>query len=301
MFVTNRKGQTMMTTKLETITPVMAKKWLEKMIANRPLSEGKSLEYAISMDEGKWSLNGETIKFDNKDRLFDGQHRLSACVLAEKPFKSYVVRGVEDPMAFATVDVGRARTHADIFDIAGIANANIASNAASWIYMYKNDMLGPNGAKQRRFTKADLSPGILGKVEALPVKGGMAKDVLLKFMHPHKTKLSDAVKFANNQRKGNKIISRGALAGAYFLFSEKSEVAAGKFFRDLLEGTELQADDAVFRLRERLMMNKASKKKLNRYQIFHLTVKAWNKRRAGEKVGHTGLRVMPGEDFYKIA
>lgn len=289
-----------MTTKLETITPVMAKKWLEKMIANRPLSEGKALEYAISMDEGKWSLNGETIKFDNKDRLFDGQHRLSACVLAEKPFKSYVVRGVEDPMAFATVDVGRARTHADIFDIAGIANANIASNAAIWIYMYKNDMLGPNGSKQRRFTKADLSPGILGKVEALPVKGGMAKDVLLKFMHPHKTKLSEAVKFANNRRKGTRILSRGTLAGAYFLFAEKSEPGAVKFFNDLLEGSELHADDPVFRLRERLMTNAASKTKLNRFQTFHLIVKAWNKRRAGQKVGYTGMRIMPGEEFYKI-
>src|SRR5258708_4531118 len=184
----------MMTTKLETITPVVAKKWLEKMIANRPLSEGKSLEYAIAIDEGKWSVNGETIKFDNKDRLFDGQHRLSACVLAEKPFKSYVVRGIEDQMAFATVDVGRARTHGDIFDIAGYTNANIAATAAMIIYTYKNDMLASFGLKQRRYAKG-LSGPVVEKLDTMPVKGGIRKDVLLKFCAPFKSKIMEAVKF----------------------------------------------------------------------------------------------------------
>ena len=287
----------MMTTKLETITPVMAKKWLEKMIANRPLSEGKSLEYAISMDEGKWVVNGETIKFDNKDRLFDGQHRLQACVLAEKPFKSYVVRGIEDQMAFATVDVGRARTHGDIFDIAGFKDANASSAAAMWIYYYKNDMLMPNSLKARRYQKSELSAGVKEKVSALPVRGGLPKDVLLKFIHPYKTKLADAVKFARNL-KGTKVAGRGMIAGCYVLFAEKSEVAAVKFFSDLIEGTELQGDDPVYRLRERLLMNKVSKAKLNRFQQMFLLCKAWNKRRAGEKVGT--LKIVEGEDFPKI-
>src|SRR6266850_4515569 len=138
MFVINRKGKIMMTTKLETITPVMAKKWLEMIATNRPLSDSKCLEYAIEMEEGKWIINGETIKFNGDGTLFDGQHRLQACILSEKPFKSFVIRGIEDKMAFATVDVGKIRSGGDIFFIAGYKDQNSAAACAMWIYLYKN-------------------------------------------------------------------------------------------------------------------------------------------------------------------
>src|SRR4051812_39659069 len=91
------------------IAPKLASEWLRTMVANRPLSQIKAVEYGLAMERGDWVLNGETIKFNDKGNLIDGQHRLQACVLAGKPFQTYVVRGIADDRAFATIDTGKLR------------------------------------------------------------------------------------------------------------------------------------------------------------------------------------------------
>lgn len=283
-------------TKLETITPVMAKKWLEKMIANRPLSEGKSLEYAISMDEGKWIVNGATIVFDDKDRLIDGQHRLQACMLAEKPFSSYVVRGVDDPMAFATIDQGKGRTHGDIFSVAGYPDPNNAAAAGMLIYLYKHDLISVYGVKQRRFTK-NMSSAVVSKLEKMPVRASnITKEDLLEYCRSFKTRLIESVRFSGRVKK-NKLMVVSMIAACHILFAEKSKEDADKFFVDMFAGTGLKGTDPVFLLRERLIFNQSSNNKLTRYMTFALVLKAWNKRRSGD--GVKSLRMADGEDFPK--
>ena len=225
---------------VETITPVMAKKYLEKMIGNRPLSEGKTIEYGIAMERGQWRLNGETIKFDTSGRLFDGQHRLQACLLAEKPFKTYVIRDIEDPQAFATVDVGKMRSHGDIFGIAGYPSSAVASGAALLVFQHKNGFLTlrPNSVGgPRRMKKGEAK--FLSKLERLPIKSGnVTKEQLLRFAEPFKDRLIGAVRFAQNCKAG-KLLTRTMIAGCYFLFAEKSEIDAKSFFTDLCEGAGL--------------------------------------------------------------
>src|SRR3990167_203746 len=127
--------------RLETITPALAQTYLENMAGNRPLSEGKTVEYGIIMERGQWRLNGETIKFDDHGRLFDGQHRLQACILAGKQFQTYIISGIKDPNAFVTVDVGKTRSHGDIFGIAGYPSVNNIAAATMIVYEYKNKLL----------------------------------------------------------------------------------------------------------------------------------------------------------------
>lgn len=286
-------GQTI---QLETITPQMAESYLKTMVPNRTLNQGKAVEYAIVMDEGGWSLNGETIKFNSSGQLFDGQHRLQACVLAGKSFQSYVVRGISDEKAFATVDVGKTRNHGDIFGIAGYPQANLASVAAMLIYRYRNGLLMSSGTNARRWVKGSKS--ILKKLDHMPVKSvDITKAELLKFSEPFKDRLVAAVREAEKFRAG-KMIATGTVAGCYFLFSEKSEVDARRFFSDLVEGVGLSASDPVYWLRERLIANMGNIHKLQRGAILHLTFKAWNKRRAGEKV--RTLKLVQGEEFPKI-
>lgn len=281
---------------LETITPAIASKWLETMVNNRTLSQSKAIEYAIAMDDDRWSINGETVKFDAQGRLFDGQHRLQACVLAAKPFKSYVAYGITDGDASSTVDVGKNRSHGDVFSIAGYPSCNIASGAALLIYQYKHDQFGPGGSTNRRYTKG--SKAILKKLDRLPVKGAtVTKEELLSFAAPFKERLIAAVRFAENV-KARKLLSSGMVAGCYFLFCEKSEEDAKRFFFDLCEGVGLSGSDPVYWLRERLMTNMAAPNKLQRGAILMLIFKAWNKRRAGEKT--KSLKLLDSEEFPKI-
>lgn len=278
---------------LETVTPAMAAKWLQTMVNNRTLSQAKAIEYAIAIDDSRWVVNGETLKFDAEGRLFDGQHRLQGCVLADKPFKSYVAYGISDDDAFSTVDVGKNRTHGDVFSIAGYPNCNLASGAALLVYQYKNKHFGPGGSVSRRHTKG--SKEILKKLDRLPVKGAaVTKEELLTFSAPFKDRLIGAVRFAENV-KTKKMLSSGMVAGCYFLFCEKSEPDAQRFFLDLSEGVGLSGSDPVYWLRERLMTNMASPNKLQRGAVLTLIFKAWNKRRAGDKT--KTLKLIEGEDF----
>lgn len=281
---------------LETITPEQAEKWLQRMVSNRTLSQSKEIEYAIVIDEGKWVVNGETIKFNAKGELIDGQHRLRGCVLAGKPFRSWVAYDIDDDRAFATIDVGKTRTHGDVFSIAGYPNSNLSSGAALLVYQYKNNLLNPGGSENRRYTKG--SKALLQKIGKLPVKGGsVTKDELLLFAEPFKDRLIAAIRFAENV-KVRKILSTGMVAGCYFLFCEKSQTDAERFFTDLCEGVGLSGSDPVYWLRERLMTNMAAPHKLTRGAILTLVFKAWNKRRTGEKT--KTLKLIEGEAFPKI-
>jgi hypothetical protein len=77
----------------------------------RKRTDGYVARLARSMSEGRWEENGETIKISSDGTILDGQHRLAACVLANKSFKTIVVRGVPSVIH---VDMGMKRSAASI-------------------------------------------------------------------------------------------------------------------------------------------------------------------------------------------
>jgi hypothetical protein len=278
---------------IELIKPVDAEKMLSTMVKNRPVSEAKVLEYAIAIDTGKWTVNGETIKFDSDGRLFDGQHRLRACVLAEKAIRTYVARGIEDERAFATVDVGKNRTHSDIFGISGFGNPNLVSSVAMIVYLQKHGRIGWNGiiGMSRRPTGA--SDAIATKLRRLPsAHQTVQKDELLRFAEKIVEELASAARFAERWKQ-SRLLPRPMVGGTFYLFRERSFTDATQFFTDLDEGVGLARTDAVYHLRERLIDNASSNAKLSRWMVLGLMFKAWNKRRGGESVRY--LRVQDGE------
>lgn len=122
-------------TAIELITPEMAKEYLTHNIVNRKPNKGQVAYYARMMSEGKWMLNGESIVFDNKGNLTNGQHRLMAGLLANVPFQSVVVRNVDNE-SFTTIDQGKKRSAKDSFSINGIPNGtNIASAIRKFIIL----------------------------------------------------------------------------------------------------------------------------------------------------------------------
>lgn len=96
----------------ERITPQRAKELLEANRENRQLQKRQIAELAGQIEGGRWLLTHQGIAFDTNGRLVDGQHRLKAIVLANKPAELVVCRGL-DPAAFPVVDQGRARSIAD--------------------------------------------------------------------------------------------------------------------------------------------------------------------------------------------
>lgn len=111
---------------------------------NRGKRAVKIRRFADAMKTG-WGLTGDTMKFSNRGQLVDGQNRLHACILADCPFTSHVVFGIEHGL-FAVMDRGTNRNGTDILTIAGYSHAGVLYPALRWIKLIET------GEAKRRTT-----------------------------------------------------------------------------------------------------------------------------------------------------
>jgi hypothetical protein len=114
--VIEMKGKKSM--EVATITPDIARQWLDNNIRNRPVREGTIRKYVEAMKAGQWELNGETIKFSTEGVLLDGQHRLRAVVQSGVTIQSYVIHNLSGKV-FDTIDTGANRSIGDLLALQG--------------------------------------------------------------------------------------------------------------------------------------------------------------------------------------
>jgi len=234
----------------ETITPKKALAWLKLNTANRPMSQANVKKYAELMRAGKWELNGETIKFNCTDTLIDGQTRLTACVEAQVPFESYVVRGLPEK-AFDTIDRGKMRNTSDVLARRGEKHYTILAAAGSLLTQW--ELTG----KMARSYAARLDQ-IVDCIEANP-------------------DIRNAVHEARNMHTGSKMcMPSGVASFLLFLFSKNNEVKAKEFMSKVLLGENLLKSMPEFKLRTRLLDNMTAIAKLRSHVIVALAIKAWN-------------------------
>src|SRR5208337_4885018 len=94
------------------VTPEMARDWLGANQKNRRPKKSTVQAYARDMVAGEWKLAGDPIRFDSSKNLLDGQHRLLACIIAERPFQTVVMRDLS-PEVMRVLDHGCRRTVGD--------------------------------------------------------------------------------------------------------------------------------------------------------------------------------------------
>lgn len=126
---------------VETIDPNEAAELLLRNTTNRRVRPNLVEKYAHDMRNGNWHLNGEPILIDVDGRILSGQHRLLACIEAETPFETMVVRGVAAE-AMPTIDTGDSRSLGDYLGIDGMANAQVVSSIVSWAMRYDAMIVG---------------------------------------------------------------------------------------------------------------------------------------------------------------
>jgi hypothetical protein len=102
--------------KLEIITPKTALEYLKNNlnddgIRNRKIDSHAVERYVKDIEAGRF-LVGETIKFDTKGNMIDGQSRCTAIYKANIPILCFVMRGLH-PDTFAVIDGGKKRTIKD--------------------------------------------------------------------------------------------------------------------------------------------------------------------------------------------
>jgi hypothetical protein len=130
------------TTEIETITPALAKVYLETNTHNRKTREVRVQQYASAMRSGHWGLSHQGIAIDQDGVLKDGQHRLLAVIMAGKSVPMMVTKGL--PPTFKVngnvVDImdvfdnGAGRTVADQLHLShGFNNQNAMAAACATI------------------------------------------------------------------------------------------------------------------------------------------------------------------------
>jgi hypothetical protein len=126
----------MITTTIETIDAETAKHYLRMMNDNnRNLDDGYVGELMAIQKQGKWKVNGDSIRFDTNNELRDGQHRLRMVERTGNPIQVVVVRGIE-PDAFMTMDCGKRRTFADTLEIHRWKYARQLAATTNWVWKY---------------------------------------------------------------------------------------------------------------------------------------------------------------------
>lgn len=103
-----------------TVTPAMAANILEYYHDpnNRRVKIGSRNSYVNDMRNGKFTLTHQAIAFTAQGMLFDGQHRLNACVVSAVNFDTVVIFGIGQPSVI-NADIGIKRSIADVSRYSG--------------------------------------------------------------------------------------------------------------------------------------------------------------------------------------
>ncbi len=232
--------------RLEEIGPELAEQMLAANCMNRSIAGSIVEKYARDMRDGRWQLNGQTIKISADGKLLDGQHRLEAVKKAGRPFKVIVVRGVLTS-TFGSLDAGRRRALNEILRDREEVNTTVLASALRWLWMLRHEVL----------LAANTSPTNGEMLEILEESPG----------------IRDSIKFTSAARD---IISGGMSADMHYNFSRVDATYADEFFSRLIDGVNLDAKSPIYLLRERLLKNKGSYRlRMAENERAALTMKAW--------------------------
>ena len=151
----NGKRNPKLKTEVQTITPDIAKAYLDRNFKNRKHSKMTVLAYARDMKAGKWALTGDPLQFDVDGNLLNGQHRLMACVEADTAFETMVVHGLL-ATAQDRIDTGKPRGMADVLTMNGFHNAHLVASIARIVYAQRHGFFYSNSVKPTHSELAEI-------------------------------------------------------------------------------------------------------------------------------------------------
>ena len=239
--------------KRELITPSLAKKYIESNINNRRLKISNIARYAKDMANGRWkSDTAEPIKISKSGIILDGQNRLHAIIKSNTPIFFHVATNVEDDV-FDVLDTGASRSAGDVFRIKGIKQEN---TIPSIIAMYNLLLDGTRVVvqKDKKATNAELLSQYLQDESFWQNVARQSHNWYLSFA---------------------KILQPSYIGGFYSYFLKLNESLAYQFMSQLTTGIGIE-NECISLLRQKLMQDKMSPRKMQPRLKMALIIKTWN-------------------------
>lgn len=259
---------TVVTTRMQTVTPEQATEWLANNTHNRNLREAHVAALARDIKAGDWKWNGDSIKFAQDGTLLDGQHRLYAIARAGQPIEMLVIEGLEKDTQ-ATMDTGTKRTGSDMLKLRG--EKYYATLAAG----LRTSILWDKGHR-------NLSTG--GKITT--------NKELLQYLEEH-PEMRDYTERYTQLRRGLVLPASVGIIAIRLLTEIDAEDAA--YFFDRLESDEGHyRGEPIYEARRTIKdaAESTSKTTGGRTSTWKLAIiiKAWNKYRNGETIKQLSYR-----------
>jgi hypothetical protein len=216
-----------MQTKLVRITPKLAAEWLDANHNNRPLNRAYVEELSRLIADGKFRTTHQGIAFDQRDRLRDGQHRLTAVVRTGIAVDMLVTTGLTEEELQA-IDDGRRRTAQQVLSMSG---QGFASNFATAV---AREMLV--GGHHLRDGAKRLKPG---------------RQDLIDFFLRHREAVKYAEHHLRNHLSGLALGYVGAVIARAFYNVERPKL--DRFAEVLATGYAREGDEPIIRLRNYIL------------------------------------------------
>lgn len=255
-----------MNAEIRLIGPVEAEQLLAANVHNRRERSAWTAELAKRMSTDVWTESWDAIAVDREGFLLNGQHRLTAIIMAGVTLALVVVTDL-DPFAFKTGDRPKVRTNRDFLERLNLEappKLLAAMLRQLNVYLATGDMR--SGGLGREFTAQEA-------------------EYLLK-------RFPGVVQIAHEQKR---IFGLTASTQALlrFLFAEVDTADADAFWEGVRLGAELRARDSRMLLRNRLTkeINRNGNKADQRH-LAALTIKAFNWYREG--IEYSKLIWQPG-------
>ena len=121
------------TASVVTVTPEGARNLLKMNTWNRKPSLAMVQRYMRDMRDDRWLFSGSSIVISDKGRLLDGQQRLMALEMIEKPQDFVLVRGVNEA-AFSSIDSASVRGFAKILEGMGMPRPRFLAGATVFLW-----------------------------------------------------------------------------------------------------------------------------------------------------------------------
>jgi hypothetical protein len=239
--------------KKELITPTLAKQLLEANINNRPLKGYLVSQYANDIINKRWKDDtAEMIKISKTNIILDGQHRLHAIIKANIPVYFHVATNLEDEI-FDVLDTGSTRNACDVFKINGITRYNAIPSIISFYNTLKEN--NKKGARKKiRGTNAVLLDQYMQQDKYWDNVSRLSHNWYLAFA---------------------KILPGSQIGGYYSYFEQLNSEKAFDFIDKLCTGMNID-NDVISILRNKLLSDKMSLKKIPPTLKMAFIIKSWN-------------------------
>lgn len=250
-----------------TITPEIARELLANPAdKNRPLKKSVVRKYARRIRAGLWRLTGEPILLNEKGALLDGQHRLSACIEADKPFDTVVLYGDFKFQAMGQT-LPRGGDAAIALSVPEVGGDYVAMSAIAKLCITHDRALSREASP---YTQAHHSADNWTDIENWERVRWLEKNM----------RSLELFRRCKGVRGKSKLFALSPVSAAWFLAERSSsEDEATDWFEGLISGSGLPKNDVRLLLRQSIGNRQLKpNSRVGGMELLHWIAKAWASR-----------------------